>query len=101
MRWLKGVVLAVVTLIVLLLGMLFAVRNQQTVPLDVIWAELPAASLSLWLLSALVVGVLLGMVAMSGLYLRLRTTLMRARHDNQQQRKELDRLRVQEFKEAP
>ncbi|WP_438764293.1 lipopolysaccharide assembly protein LapA domain-containing protein [Kushneria sp. TE3] len=101
MRWLKGVVLAVVTLIVLLLGMLFAVRNQQTVPLDVIWAELPPASLSLWLLSTLVAGVVLGMVAMSGLYLRLRTNLMRTRHDNQQQRKELDRLRVQEFKEAP
>ncbi|MFC0269718.1 lipopolysaccharide assembly protein LapA domain-containing protein [Kushneria aurantia] len=101
MRWLKGVVVAVLTLIMLILGMLFAVRNQQTVPLDIIWAQLPPASLSLWLLTTLVVGVLLGMIAMSGLYLRLRTALMRTRHDNQQQRKELDRLRVQELKESP
>lgn len=101
MRWLKGIVATVFALILLVLGMLFAVRNQQTVPLDIIWAELPAASLSLWILLALIVGVLLGMLAMSGLYLRLRTSLMRQRHDNHQQRRELDQLRVQEYKETP
>lgn len=100
MRWLKGVILAIVTLVVLLLGILFAVRNQQAVPLDIIWAELPAASLALWLLLALIIGVVLGMLAMSGLYLRLRTSLMRAHRESRQQRKELDRLRTQEFKEA-
>jgi len=47
------------------------------------------------------VGVLLGMLAMSGVYLRLRTRLTRAQRHNQQQRKELDRLRVQEIKELP
>ncbi|RKR02461.1 putative membrane protein [Kushneria sinocarnis] len=101
MRWLKGIVLAVVTLILLIMGMLFAVRNQQTVPLDVVWAQLPPASLALWLLLALVAGVLLGMLAMSGLYLRLRTALMRARRDHQQQQRELDSLRVQEIREVP
>ncbi|WP_106478336.1 lipopolysaccharide assembly protein LapA domain-containing protein [Phytohalomonas tamaricis] len=100
MRWLKGVLLAIVTLVVLLLGILFAIRNQQAVPLDVIWTELPSASLALWLLLALIIGVVLGMLAMSGLYLRLRTSLMRAHKDVRQQRKELDRLRTQEFKET-
>lgn len=101
MRWFKGVVLAIVLLVVLLLGILFAVNNQQAIPLDLIWIELPPASLSLWLLLALACGVILGMLAMTGIYLRLRTLLTRAQRHNQQQRKELDRLRTQEFKEAP
>ncbi|MEC9483983.1 MAG: LapA family protein [Halomonas sp.] len=101
MRWLKGLLLAIILLVVLLLGILFAVNNQQALPLNLIWFELPPASLSLWLLVALAVGVLLGMLAMTGVYLRLRTLLTRAQRHNQQQRKELDRLRIQEFKESP
>lgn len=99
MRWLKGLILAIILLAVLLIGILFAVNNQQTLPLNLIWIELPPASLSVWLLASLAVGVLLGMIAMSGVYLRLRTLLTRAQRHNQQQRKELDRLRVQEMKE--
>lgn len=101
MRWLKGLILAIILLAVLLIGILFAVNNQQTLPLNLIWIELPPASLSVWLLASLAVGVLLGMIAMSGVYLRLRTLLTRAQRHNQQQRKELDRLRVQEMKELP
>lgn len=101
MRWLKGLLLAVILLVVLLLGILFAVNNQQALPLNLIWVDLPAASLSLWLLVALACGVVLGMLAMTGVYLRLRTLLTRAQRHNQQQRKELDRLRIQEFKEIP
>jgi len=101
MRWLKGLILAIILLAVLLIGILFAVNNQQTLPLNLIWIELPPASLSVWLLASLAVGVLLGMIAMSGIYLRLRTLLTRAQRHNQQQRKELDRLRVQEMKELP
>ncbi|GKW49462.1 LapA family protein [Halomonas sp. NCCP-2165] len=101
MRWIKGVILAVILILVLLVGILFAVNNQQAVPLNLIWLDLPPASLSVWLLAALTCGVLLGMLAMSGVYLRLRTRLTRAQRHNQQQRKELDQLRVQELKELP
>ncbi|WP_148254870.1 LapA family protein [Aidingimonas lacisalsi] len=101
MRWLKGVILAVILVAVLLIGILFAVNNREAVPLNLIWVELPAASLSVWLLASLACGVLLGMVAMSGVYLRLRTLLTRAQRHNQQQRKEIDRLRIQELKELP
>lgn len=101
MRWLKGLILAIILLIVLLVGILFAVNNQQTLPLNLIWIELPAASLSFWLLASLAVGVILGMLAMSGVHLRLRALLTRAQRHNQQQRKELDKLRIQEMKELP
>lgn len=101
MRWLKGLILAIILLIVLLVGILFAVNNQQTLPLNLIWIELPSATLSFWLLASLAVGVILGMLAMSGVYFRLRTLLTRAQRHNQQQRKELDKLRMQEMKELP
>ncbi|MGM0914545.1 MAG: LapA family protein [Pseudomonadota bacterium] len=101
MRWLKGLILAIILLAVLLVGILFAVNNREALPLNLIWIELPPASLSVWLLASLTVGVLLGMLAMSGVYLRLRALLTRAQRHNQQQRKELDKLRVQELKELP
>ncbi|NWN82524.1 MAG: LapA family protein [Halomonas sp.] len=100
MRWLKGLILAIILLAVLLVGILFAVNNREALPLDLIWIELPSASLSVWLLASLAIGVLLGMLAMSGVYLRLRTLLTRAQRHNQQQRKELDKLRVQELKDT-
>ncbi|HDZ45758.1 hypothetical protein LCGC14_0191720 [marine sediment metagenome] len=99
MRWIKGLILAVILLIVVLVGILFAVNNQQTIALNLIWLELPAVSLSVWLLATLVVGVLLGMLAMLGVYVRLKANLARSQRHNKQQRKELDSLRTQEFKE--
>ena len=93
MRWIKGLILAVILLIVVLVGILFAVNNQQTIALNLIWLELPAVSLSVWLLATLVFGVILGMLAMLGVYVRLKATLARS------QRQKLDSLRTQEFKE--
>ncbi|HSP32231.1 MAG TPA: LapA family protein [Halomonas sp.] len=99
MRWIKGLILAVILLIVVLVGILFAVNNQQTIALNLIWLELPAVSLSVWLLATLVFGVVLGMLAMLGVYVRLKATLARSQRQNKQQSKELDSLRTREFKE--
>jgi putative membrane protein len=99
MRLIKGLLLAAILLVVLLIGILFAVNNQQTIALNLIWLELPPVSLSVWLLAALTCGVIVGMLAMLGVYVRLKARLARAQRNNKQQRKELDRLRTQEFKE--
>lgn len=79
MRWLKGIFLALIMLIVVLFGILFAVRNQHVIPLDLIWVELPSASLALWLLLSLVLGFVLGLLAMSGVCAHLKTSLSRAK----------------------
>ncbi|UYV20170.1 LapA family protein [Halomonas qaidamensis] len=99
MRWIKGLILAIILLVVLLIGILFAVNNQQTIALNLIWAELPPVSLSVWLLATLALGVILGMLAMLGVYIRLKAQLARSERHNKQQQKELDRLRTQELKE--
>ena len=41
MRWIKGLILAIILLLVLLVGILFAVNNQQTIGLNLIWFALP------------------------------------------------------------
>ena len=99
MRWIKGLILADILLVVMLVGILFAVNNQQAIALNLIWAELPAVSLSVWLLATLAVGVIVGMLAMLGVYVRLKARLTRSERHNKQQRKELDRLRTQGLKE--
>ncbi|MDR5898582.1 LapA family protein [Halomonas vilamensis] len=99
MRWIKGLILAVILLVVLLVGILFAVNNQQTIGLNLIWIELPPVSLSVWLLASLASGVIVGMLAMLGVYARLKARLARAQRHSKQQQKELDRLRTQELKE--
>lgn len=99
MRWIKGLILAIIMLAVLLVGILFAVNNQQTIALNLIWVELPPVSLSVWLLATLTFGVIIGMLAMLGVYVRLKAKLARSERHTKQQRKELDRLRTQEFKE--
>ncbi|GAA3901594.1 hypothetical protein GCM10022228_10500 [Halomonas cibimaris] len=99
MRWIKGLLLAAILLVVLLVGILFAVNNQQTVALNLIWLELPPVSLSVWLLATLTAGVVIGMLAMLGVYVRLKARLAGAQRHNKQQRKELDRLRTGEMKE--
>lgn len=99
MRWIKGLILAIILLVVLLVGILFAVNNQQTIALNLIWVELPPITLSVWLLATLTFGVILGMLAMMGVYVRLKARLARSERHNKQQRKELDRLRTQELKE--
>ncbi|UYG01090.1 LapA family protein [Halomonas sp. GD1P12] len=99
MRWIKGLLLAIVLLVVLLVGILFAVNNQQAIALNLIWTELPPISLSVWLLATLTLGVVLGMLAMLGVYVRLKARLARSERHNKHQQKELDRLRTQEFKE--
>lgn len=79
MRWLKGIFLALIMLVVVLFGILFAIRNQHVIPLDLVWIELPSASLALWLLLSLVLGFLLGLLAMSGVCVHLKTSLGRAK----------------------
>lgn len=60
MRTAKLILTLAVGLLVLLVGVLFAIHNTAKVSIDLIWIELPEASLSLWLIGFFVAGTLLG-----------------------------------------
>ncbi|MGJ8524837.1 Lipopolysaccharide assembly protein A [Halomonadaceae bacterium LMG 33818] len=100
MRLIKGLFSIVVAIIVLVIGILFVIRNQETVPLDVIWTKLPAASLALWLLACLVIGVIIGMLAMSGLYIRLRARIHRANKEIKHKQSEIDQLKANDSRQV-
>lgn len=90
---LKTVIGALLLVVTIALGALFALQNPQPVPLDLLFVQLPPRTLSLWLLLALAVGALLGLVAAAGLLLELRTRLAALRRERNRLATEVDRLR--------
>ncbi len=75
-------------------GALFTLQNTQAVPLDLLVYQFPPQSISLWVLSSLAIGGLLGMLASSGVLLRLRASLSSANRKLDRARAEVDRLRT-------
>lgn len=75
-------------------GVLFALQNADPVPLDILIMTLPPRSLALWVLGALAIGGILGLVLSSFAVLRLRARLIAARRQVSSAQTELDRLRT-------
>ena len=69
----------------LALGALFAVQNDATVPLDLLVVYLPARSVALWVLLALALGGILGLLTSLGIVLRLRARLGAAQRELKRQ----------------
>lgn len=79
MYWLKRLVLGLIALILVVIGALFALHNQHQVPLDLLWVSLPPASLALWLLLSLAIGLVVGILILGGHCFRLHRRLIRLR----------------------
>ncbi len=78
-------------------GVLFAIQNPQAVPLDVLVITLPPRSIALWVLGALTLGGVLGVLLSSFAMLRLRARLMAARRQVANAQAELDRNRTRDL----
>lgn len=100
MRWIKTLLVGLLCLTVLLVGIMFTIHNTEKVAIDLVFFQLPEASLSLWLIATFVLGGFLGIMlsVMSIILLRTRLGSARRRVDNKQ--KELDQLRVSSLKDA-
>lgn len=85
-----GLVVVVVTIAG---GALFALQNTTLVPLDLLIIQLPERTLALWLLLALALGVLIGLMASSFVFVSLRARLIAARRQKDRLAVEVDRLR--------
>lgn len=90
LKTLLGLLMLVLTIA---LGALFSLQNPQPVPLDLLFIQLPPRTLSLWLLLALAVGIVLGLLAAGGLLLDLRTRLAAVRRERNRLATEVDGLR--------
>ena len=62
MKLIKGLILAILVTIALVIGILFSSRNSQSVTLDLLVYELPAMSLAVWVLLSFTLGAVLSAV---------------------------------------
>ncbi|MFW1677532.1 lipopolysaccharide assembly protein LapA domain-containing protein [Pontibacter sp. JAM-7] len=100
MRWLKTLLVVLLGLCVVLAGILFTVNNTERVVVDLLFFQLPEASLSLWLIASFVVGGFLGAILSGLTIIALRTRLGSVRRRLNHTQQELDQLRVSALKDA-
>lgn len=76
MRFFKRLVVFLVLVLVLIFGMLFAVQNTATVPLDLLLVQFSEQRISVWLLLAFTLGGVLGVLVSSMAIIRLKSQLL-------------------------
>lgn len=75
MQFLRKLFYFLIAVAMLVLGALFAVQNEATVPLDLLVVHLPERSIALWVLLAFAAGGVIGLLTSLGIILRQRTAL--------------------------
>ena len=93
MRWLRFVFAVIVITVMSLVGALLAVQNPHEVPLDLLIIVLPPKSIALWVLVALGLGAVLGMIVSGFLSIRLQARLRKTRRKLSEAQMEVDQLR--------
>ena len=94
MKLLRNLLSILVVLAMIGVGVLFALQNEMPVPLDLLVYQFEPRSLALWLLSALAVGGVLGLLISSVIMVRQRASLSTAKRQLVKARAEVDKLRT-------
>ncbi len=92
MRKIKLILTLAAGLLVLLLGVLFTIHNTDKVSIDLIWIQLPEASLSIWLIGFFAAGTLLGMLLTSTRSIFLSARLSSTNRKQRRTEEQLKRL---------
>ena len=79
MRWLRQGLTLLFAVGAVAAGGLFSLQNAEEIPLDLIVVQLPAQPVAIWVLVALVAGVVIGLGAGTLLALRRSATINRLR----------------------
>ena len=94
MRWLKMLLILIFCFAVMLVGIMFTIHNTDKVSIDLIFLQLPEASLSLWLIAFFVIGGISGTCLSTLAILGLKTKLSLSRRKTQSVSKELESYRA-------
>ena len=97
MSFLRNLLAVAIALVMVAVGVLFALQNPEPIALDILVMKLPARSLALWVLAALALGGLLGLLLSSLVVLRLRAGLASTRRQLARAQTEVDRLRTRDL----
>lgn len=100
MKLIKSLFTLVLVLVLLLFGIWFTLRNQQPIPLDLLFIQLPENSLALWLILSLITGSVLGVVLMLPKLAGYKARLISHERQLKQHQEELHKLRTLTFKAA-
>ena len=93
MRILRSLLVGIVLLLAIIAGALFSIQNTASVSLDLLFIELPARPVSLWMLFMLSIGLSLGLVASTGLVWRQKAAMLKQQRENSRLQVELEKLR--------
>lgn len=93
LKWLKRALLIIVLALFLFLGIFFAIRNDQSVTLDLVLWHGPELSIALYMIIAFAVGVVLTLLASSALLFQLERRVRRQTKQLSRQQSELEELR--------
>lgn len=95
MKFLRNLLTVVIILAMVAVGVLFALQNKVPVALDLLVYTFPEQSLALWILLALALGGILGMLASSLILLRMRTSLASTKRQLEKSKVEASQLRTE------
>ena len=98
MKYIRNILSAIFLLGVVAAGILFAVQNQDAVPLDLLVYTFEPKSIALWVLGAFCIGGLVGLLASSLMLVRSRASLGAARRQLARARTELEQARAESAK---
>jgi putative membrane protein len=82
MQLLKRGLMLITGILAVALGGMFTVQNTEKVPLDLLVVQLPPQALAIWILLALAVGVLLGLLSSALLLMGRGAEVRRLRKQN-------------------
>ena len=94
MKAVRTLITIAIVVAMLALGVLFALANDGIVPLDVLIYRFETGSLALWVLLALALGGVLGLLASSVMMLRLRARNASLTRKLTRAKTELEKLRT-------
>mgnify|MGYP001950710363 CR=1 FL=1 len=90
MALIKKITFALCLILLLVIGVVFTLRNDQPVTVDFLLLQTPAWSLGLWLLLSVFLGAALGVLASSFSLFRLRLRNQRLAKEKKRQTQELE-----------
>lgn len=93
MRLLKGLLLGVLTLVLLLIGIMFAIHNTQPVALNFVFFSLPEFSVSFWLILSFFFGGVIGVALSVVMLLQMKARALQLKRKLNQLDSELAKLR--------
>ena len=95
MNFLRKLLTVILVLAMLAVGVLFALQNKTPVSLDLLVYTFDPQSLALWVLLALALGGLLGMLVSSVILLRTRASLASCKRQLEKARTEASKARTE------